>query len=213
MSLQHIQKNSPGLLPKPAKFEKNPPNGYRVIRKTKCGAGGAGGARSSPIHKQASLAGRLIILRILGTNHFLKKNKVTNNDLCRICGQQAEILVHQLHLFSECEKVCDLWYSIKAWIRSKIKVNIILTKKILVFGYTEADANSCPLNFILMIVRYYIFKCAMKGSNLNVYQVQVIAKEKFIKQELLSKINNKSDFKKKWTLWKDLFFRNLKKQL
>ena len=66
MSLQHIQKNSPGLLPKPAKFEKNPPNGYRVIRKTKCGAGGAagagraGGAGSSPIHKQASLAGRLI---------------------------------------------------------------------------------------------------------------------------------------------------------
>ena len=66
MSLQHIQKNSPGLLPKPAKFEKNPLNGYRVIRKTKCGAGGAagaggaGGAGSSPIHKQASLAGRLI---------------------------------------------------------------------------------------------------------------------------------------------------------
>ena len=69
MSLQHIQKNSPRLLPKPAKFEKNPPNGYRVIRKTKCGAGGAGGAAgaggaggagSSPIHKQASLAGRLM---------------------------------------------------------------------------------------------------------------------------------------------------------
>ena len=69
MSLQHIQKNSPRLLPKPAKFEKNPPNGYRVIRKTKCGAGGAGGASgaggaggagSSPIHKQASLVGRLI---------------------------------------------------------------------------------------------------------------------------------------------------------
>ena len=70
MSLQHIQKNSPRLLPKPAKFEKNPPNGYRVIRKTKSEAGGAGragraggagGAGSSPIHKQASLAGRLII--------------------------------------------------------------------------------------------------------------------------------------------------------
>ena len=63
MSLQHIQKNSPGLLPKPTKFEKNPPNGYRVIRKTKCGAGragGAAGAGSSPIHKQASLAGRLM---------------------------------------------------------------------------------------------------------------------------------------------------------
>ena len=71
MSLQHIQKNSPRLLPKPAKFEKNPPNGYRVIRKTKCGAGGAG---SSPIHKQASLAGRLIIypVRLPLDLNFLK---------------------------------------------------------------------------------------------------------------------------------------------
>ena len=57
MSLQHIQKNSPRLLHKPAKFEKNPPNGYRVIRKTKYGAGGAW---RSPIHKQASRKGRLI---------------------------------------------------------------------------------------------------------------------------------------------------------
>ena len=37
-------------MPKPAKFEKNLPNGYRVIRKTKCGAAGAW---RSPIHKQA----------------------------------------------------------------------------------------------------------------------------------------------------------------
>ena len=74
MSLQHIQKNSPRLLPKPAKFEKNPPNGYRVIRKTKCGAGGAagaGGARSSPIHKQASLAGRLIKRGIKDLFHMI----------------------------------------------------------------------------------------------------------------------------------------------
>ena len=64
-----------------------------------------------------------IIQRILGINHFLKKIKVTNTDLCRTC-EQAETLVH---LFSECEKVCDLWYNVKAWIRSKIKVNLILT--------------------------------------------------------------------------------------
>ena len=71
MSLQHIQKNSPRLLPKPAKFEKNPPNGYRVIRKRKCGAAGAGGAGSSPIHKQASLAGRLINFPQEASHSFL----------------------------------------------------------------------------------------------------------------------------------------------
>ena len=41
--------------------------------------------------------------------------------------------------------------------------------------------------------------------DLNVYQVLIIAKEKIIEQELLSKINSKNDFMKKWTHWKDLF--------
>ena len=79
MSLQHIQKNSPRLLPKPAKFEKNPPNSYRVIRKTKCGAGGAGRTWSSPIHKQASLAGRLIMKYMMKLVLVWRKWNVTGS--------------------------------------------------------------------------------------------------------------------------------------
>ena len=52
-------KKFPGLLHTPAKFERNPPNGHRVIWKRKHRAHGAGGARYPPIYKQASLAGRL----------------------------------------------------------------------------------------------------------------------------------------------------------
>ena len=102
MSLQHIQKNSPRLLPKPAKFEKKPPNGYRVIRKTKCGAGGAA---SSPIHKQASLAGRLTRITYITVQCFTffrqKLNKHTNRCLSRFeeAFVEAEIIAVQcLHL-------------------------------------------------------------------------------------------------------------------
>ena len=49
-------KNSPGLLHTRAKFQRNLPNGHRVMRKRKRGAHGAGGARYPPIYKQASLA-------------------------------------------------------------------------------------------------------------------------------------------------------------
>ena len=45
-----------------------------------------------------------------------------------------------------------------------------------------------------MIVRYYIFNCARKGRNLNVYQVQLISKEKYVEQQLLAKLNNKLGF-------------------
>ena len=41
MSLHHIQETSPGLLHTHAKFEKNPPNGDRVMRKRKHAAHGA----------------------------------------------------------------------------------------------------------------------------------------------------------------------------
>ena len=58
MSSQPIQKNFPGRLHTPAKYEKNPPYDCEAIAKRKCGSGGPGGV-VSPIYKQASLVGRL----------------------------------------------------------------------------------------------------------------------------------------------------------
>ena len=56
MSSQHIQKNFPGLLHTPAKYEKNPHYGCEAIAKRKCRSRGV----ASPIYKQAFLAGCLI---------------------------------------------------------------------------------------------------------------------------------------------------------
>ena len=66
MLSHHIQKNSPGLLYIPAKYEKSAPYSIGAIAKTKCRAGTAGRAGgssglASPIYKQASLMGRLNI--------------------------------------------------------------------------------------------------------------------------------------------------------
>ena len=59
MSLQHIKKNFQRLLHTPAKCEKNPPYGCEALTKRKCGSGGV----TSPIYKQVSLAGCLIMTR------------------------------------------------------------------------------------------------------------------------------------------------------
>ena len=101
MSLQHIQKNSPRLLHTPGKFEKNPPNGYRVIRKMKRGAGGAW---FSPIHKKASLAGRFIIsstlkvcLRARKCLHVVR-NKSRLSSLLVLQGSEAFCFLTYLRL-------------------------------------------------------------------------------------------------------------------
>ena len=57
-----------------------------------------------------------------------------------------------------------------------------------------------------MIIRQYIFKCALKNRDLNVYHVQIIAKEKYKEQELLYKLNNEEEiFKKRWLIWENIF--------
>ena len=124
MSLQHIQKNSPRLLPKPAKFEKNPPNGYRVIRKTKCGAAGAagaGGAGSSPIHKQASrkwvyhLAVWTSILNAIsfdiGDNIVIKVKSVNDKNEAALMKKKSPIKYVNICIISNrnCELYCIVY--------------------------------------------------------------------------------------------------------
>ena len=57
-ALKKMPKNFPGLLHTSAKYEKNLPYGCEAIAKRKCGSGGV----ASPVHKHASLVGRLILL-------------------------------------------------------------------------------------------------------------------------------------------------------
>ena len=144
-----------------------------------------------------------IIKRILGTNYYLKKTKISDSDLCRNCNKEIETLVH---LFYDCNKVSILWSNIRHWIESKTNITLHWDKMMYTVGYSLCDANFYPLNFILMIVRQYIFKCALKQRELNIYQIQIIVKEKYLEQELLSKLNSDEDnFSKRWFTWKRLF--------
>ena len=95
----------------------------------------------------------------------------------------------------------DLWVNVKHWIEIKLKIQLNLNKNICILGYSLCDANFCPLNFVLITVRNYTFKCALTNMDLNIYQIQKIVKEKYFEQELLSKLNGKEEiFKKRWLI-------------
>ena len=71
-------KNSPGLLRTLATFERNPPNGHRVMRKRKRGAHGAGGARYPPIYKTIIMFNHLFLMPLLTfPENFRKKTSLT----------------------------------------------------------------------------------------------------------------------------------------
>ena len=96
MLSHHIQKNSPGLLYIPAKYEKSAPYSIGAIAKTKCGAGGAGGSGgagragglASPIYKQASREGHLILHHLVDQLAFDLLNRqflpIFGRKLCNV---------------------------------------------------------------------------------------------------------------------------------
>ena len=60
------------------------------------------------------------IYRILGTNEYLYKLKLSRTNLCRLCSQNSESIEH---LFLHCSHVIILWNNIKTWLFSKISYN------------------------------------------------------------------------------------------
>ena len=46
-----------------------------------------------------------ILFNILNTNEYLYKIKMSNSNLCRLCGEYLETI---LHLFTQCKEVQDL---------------------------------------------------------------------------------------------------------
>ena len=144
-----------------------------------------------------------IIHRILGVQDNLYKMRISDTDICRLCGEQKETIIH---LFSECSKSTTLWQNLISWINSAISMKIDLNKVDEILGYAKVDGKFWPLNLILLVTRHYIFTCARDDQRLNIYHLQNLIKKIYIEQETLSKINSKSDsFEKNWSIWKNIF--------
>ena len=144
-----------------------------------------------------------ILYRILGTKAYLHKLKIFESNLCGLCGDESESITH---LFSECKESNELWNNVKNWLKNSISYVLDLNRIIKILGYTINDENFWPLNFLLLIVRNYIFNCSKHNRHLNIYNLQMIAKEKYLEQEAISKFNSQYEkFTKRWIVWKNIF--------
>ena len=105
-----------------------------------------------------------IVNCILGTKKFLFKIKIEVNDKCRLCGMEEESIGH---LFYECIKTKHLIQDITNWIKLKTGYDLKIDLQLSIFGYLVPDANFIPINHIFLIVKYYIFNCALNNRVLK----------------------------------------------
>ena len=92
--------------------------------------------------------------RIIPTNTFLFKCKLSDTNLCDFCHNSIENIDH---LFWECTKIQTILSMLHTWLNS-IGIMFNLSKEILFFGELKINLHSNMINFILILMKYYIFK-------------------------------------------------------
>lgn len=144
-----------------------------------------------------------ILHRIIATNDLLFKLNIKQDDLCSFCGLLPEKIEH---LFWHCNVVVEFWESVERWIFENIQFSLNINKQIAIFGITFNVQFNEPVNYILIITRYFIYKCRLnhKPLNLLTWRKEV---NQFLSIEKMIAIKNGyfEKFYKKWNKWIVLF--------
>lgn len=114
--------------------------------------------------------------KILATNTFLYKIKLTNNPKCTFCSQVDETIEH---IFWECEYVNKFLMDVISWMGQQ-NLNVALNEKSFLFSlYNEKEINNVH-KLVLMEIKYYIYysKCSKTDLNLTVlkYRLKLLYK-------------------------------------
>jgi exonuclease III len=134
--------------------------------------------QSLPVDNKTKDLQYKIIMRIVPTNSLLYKMKKVNSPSCVFCMLEQESLEH---LFFECLEVKNVWlYVFSEW--EKITGNIIVpTLETCILGILDTSVKHyVALNCVLLIVKYYIFKCKYAQCKLSVVHLRNMFRNRVI---------------------------------
>lgn len=96
-----------------------------------------------------------VMNRIISCNTYLKQIRIKHSDECDLCGQVDSLF----HFFFECPEVQTVWAVICAWFDRVENLALQdLPPKQFVFGVTRDTAKETTINYILMNVKFFVFR-------------------------------------------------------
>lgn len=144
-----------------------------------------------------------ILHRILATNCLLVKMKIIEDNLCSFCRVLPETIEH---LFWHCTLVTEFWESIDAWLYETIHFSLNINKQTALFGITYNVRANKPINYILILTRYYIYKCRINNKQLSLQAWRKEVKQFLnIEKYIAIKNSNYEQLARNWNKWLILF--------
>lgn len=103
-----------------------------------------------------------LLHRILPTKCYLHKLEIEDSPLCIYCHQEEETINH---LFWHCDVVQTFWGQLWSLLLFHCTHcdRFTLTEKLVIFGWTETTKTDVVIDFILLIAKFFIWKCRFQN--------------------------------------------------
>lgn len=141
---------------------------------------------------------------ILVTNHILGKIKILDSQTCSFCHNQDETIEHILW---DCPTIQKFLNEIESWFKDKNVSDFqSFSKTQIRFGDTENACRGNAFNFILLIIKYYIYtqRCLKKSLSLCVFKTKL--KDMYQTEKMISvKKQIFNEFQSNWRKFEVLF--------
>ena len=138
------------------------------------------------------------INRIISTNLYLYKIKQSETNVCRLCHEAEESL---MHLFVFCPKTLDFWNHLESWLKDKLNITITFNPARIIFGAIDVITFDKSINVICITGKYFIFKCARLSRNLNFQDYKKYLETVYTEQLMLARLEMYTDkFLKNWSV-------------
>ncbi|KAH3746366.1 hypothetical protein DPMN_180773 [Dreissena polymorpha] len=137
------------------------------------------------------------IHRIIATNKYLFKCKLSNSNLCDFCSENIETIEH---LFWECKHIQPIWNQLISFLEQQ-QLNVKLSFLIVSFGINSLksiDGNNI-VNFMVILMKYFILNMKYKKQvpNFNCFVHSLKLKIQIEKEIALSN-DTLQIFEQKW---------------
>ena len=114
-----------------------------------------------------------ILNRILSTNNLLMKCKLKETNLCSFCNETRETI---LHLLWDCYVVKNLWLEFANFLSDTCNITFNFSASNVILGCDNADAL---VNFLIILVKYYIYSCRFTSASPNLSGIMNIIKNSY----------------------------------
>ena len=131
-----------------------------------------------------------ILHRILYTNEMLFRFKKVDSPSCDRCGIELETVEH---LFFSCTKVSAFWDELYDLLISLNTRATPFDVKDIIFGIICPKNTSILLNYIILEVKYFIYRCKLNRASLSLRLLIDKFKKTYQTERFIARKNNKLD--------------------